>query len=150
MNGLILLRYVVRRVGKGVLVIVGIVVLNFFLIRLAPGDPASVIAGQSGAGDAAYVAQLRQAFGLDRPLLEQLWIYLRAVGSLDLGMSYHQQRPVLVMIGERIGPTLLLTSFAFAIGLVGGVPLGVAAAQRPAGARDALIAVAALTFYATP
>jgi peptide/nickel transport system permease protein len=144
------LTHIGRRLAHAVLVIFGIVVLNFFLIRLAPGDPASVIAGQSGAGDATYVAELRQAFGLDRPLLEQLWIYLRAVASLDLGMSYHQQRPVLVMIGERIGPTLLLSSVAFAIGLIGGVLLGAAAAQRPAGARDAIIAVAALTFYATP
>src|SRR3954452_25277130 len=107
MNGLILLRYVVRRVGKGVLVIVGIVVLNFCLIRIAPGDPASVIAAQSGAGDPAYVAQLRQAFGLDRSMMEQLWIYLRSAASLDLGMSYHQQRPVTQMIGERLVPTLL-------------------------------------------
>ena len=145
-----LLTYVAGRIGKGLLVVLGIIVLNFFLIRLAPGDPASIIAGQSGAGDAAYVAQLRLAFGLDRPLPEQLWLHLRAIASLDLGQSYHQQRPVLEMIGERLGPTLLLSAVAFVIALGGGVVLGAVAARRPTSIEDRLISITALTFYATP
>ena len=144
------LAYIVRRIAKGVVVILGIVVLNFVLIRLAPGDPASIIAGQSGAGDATYVTQLREAFGLDRPILAQLWIYLRAIAAFDLGISYHQQRPVLEMIGERLGPTLLLSAVAFTIALVGGVLLGAVAAYRPSSLQDRLISVTALTFYATP
>jgi peptide/nickel transport system permease protein len=150
MNGRILLKYILRRVAKGILVIVGIVLLNFFLIRIAPGDPASVIAGQSGAGDPAYVAQLRQTFGLDRPLAEQLWIYVRSAATLDLGMSYQQQRPVTQMIGERLGPTLLLSAAAFAVALIGGVTLGAIAARRPASVQDTVISLVALTFYATP
>ena len=66
--------FLARRAGKAVLVVLGVVVLNFLLIRLAPGDPALVIAGQSGAADEKFVAQLRAQFGLDRPMLEQLWI----------------------------------------------------------------------------
>ena len=150
MNGRILLKYILRRVAKGILVIVGIVLLNFFLIRIAPGDPARVLAGQSGAGDPAYVAQLRQTFGLDRPLAEQLWIYVRSAATLDLGMSYQQQRPVTQMIGERLGPTLLLSAAAFAVALIGGVTLGAIAARRPASVQDTVISLVALTFYATP
>jgi peptide/nickel transport system permease protein len=149
-TGLALLRYIAARIAKGVLVIAGIIVLNFFLIRLAPGDPASVIAGQSGAGDQAYLEQLRREFGLDRPLAEQLWIYLRTVGSFDLGKSYQQQRPVSQMIGERLFPTLLLSAVALVIALTGGVLFGTIAARKPASATDTAISAAALTFYATP
>jgi peptide/nickel transport system permease protein len=150
MTPLTLLRYLLGRIGKGVLVIAGIVVLNFFLIRIAPGDPASVIAGQSGAGDKAYLAELRREFGLDRPLIEQLWIYVRTVGTFDLGQSYQQQRPVVQMIGERLFPTLLLSTVAFAVALTGGVLLGAIAAHKPASVADTVISTAALTFYATP
>ena len=71
------LSFLVSRIGKALVVVLGVVIINFFLIRLAPGDPAAVLAGQAGAGDAAYVEQLRAAFGLDQPLLTQLMLYLK-------------------------------------------------------------------------
>ena len=69
------------------IVLLAIVVLNFFLIRLAPGDPAVVMAGEAGASDQVFVKQLREKFGLDKPLPEQLLIYVKGVVSLDLGSS---------------------------------------------------------------
>jgi peptide/nickel transport system permease protein len=77
-----LLAFLTRRGAKAVLVILAVIVLNFLLIRLAPGDPALVIAGQSGAADEQFVAQLRAQFGLDRPTHEQLWIYVSGVATL--------------------------------------------------------------------
>ncbi|BBK35140.1 ABC transporter permease [Allostella sp. ATCC 35155] len=135
---------------KGVLVLIGIVVLNFLLIRLAPGDPAAVMAGEAGAADELFLQQLRQQFGLDRPLWEQLWAYLSNILSFDFGFSYRQQRPVIDLLAERLPPTLLLTGTAFVLSLAAGVTLGVMAARRAGRWSDSAITVVALFFYATP
>src|SRR5215218_5574507 len=107
------LRFAAGRLVKGVLVLFAIAVLNFFLIRAAPGDPAQVLAGEGGAADAVLLEQLRERFGLDRPLLEQLWIYLKGYATFDLGFSYRQQQPVLTLILDRLPATLILTGTAF-------------------------------------
>ncbi|WP_431284208.1 ABC transporter permease [Humitalea sp. 24SJ18S-53] len=142
--------FLLRRIIKAAIVILAIVVCNFFLIHAAPGDPASVIAGQSGAADERYLAQLRTQFGLDRPLLEQLWIYVRGVLTLDLGYSHRQQMGVAALIAQRLPATLLLTGAAFVFAVVGGVTLGALAARRVGTWADSAITVLALTFYATP
>lgn len=145
-----LLRFLLPRLVKMVAVVLAIVVANFLLIHAAPGDPASVIAGQSGAADEAFVQQLRVQFGLDKPLLQQLWIYVSGVAQLDLGMSHRQQRTVASLIAERLPATLLLTGTAYVLALAAGIALGAAAASRVGRAADSLITVIALTFYATP
>jgi peptide/nickel transport system permease protein len=142
--------FLLRRVIKAFAVVLAIVVCNFFLIHAAPGDPASVIAGQSGAADPIFLEQLRRQFGLDRPLHEQLWLYLRGVLTLDLGFSHRQQQPVATLILERLPATLLLTGVAFGMAVSGGVTLGALAAQRVGTWADSLITVLALAFYATP
>ncbi|RVU19409.1 ABC transporter permease [Methylobacterium oryzihabitans] len=142
--------FVAGRVGKGIVVLLAIVVLNFFLIRLAPGDPALVMAGEAGAGDELFVAQLREKFGLDQPLPNQLALYVRNIASLDLGYSVRQQMPVATLIADRLPATLLLTGSAFAISLVLGVTLGALAARRAGRAADTAITGLALLFYATP
>ncbi len=138
------------RLIKAVLVLFAIVVLNFFLIRAAPGDPAMVLAGEAGAADEIFIAQLRERFGLDRPVHEQLFFYVRQVASLDLGFSYRQQAPVLTLILERLPATLLLTLAAFLISMALGVLLGVLSARRVGTWADSLITLVALIFYATP
>jgi peptide/nickel transport system permease protein len=145
-----LLRFLAQRLVKAAIVVLAIVVFQFVLIRLAPGDPASVIAGQSGAADAEFMAQLRAQFGLDRPMHEQLWIYVKGILTLDLGFSHRQQLPVAALIWERLPATLLLTGAAFALAITAGVALGVAAARRVGRPADSVITVIALTFYATP
>jgi len=142
--------FLLRRVIKAAIVILAIIVCNFFLIHAAPGDPASVMAGQSGAADERYLAQLRTQFGLDKPLLEQLWIYVRGMLALDLGYSHRQQMGVAALIWQRLPPTLLLTGASFALAIAGGVTLGALAARRVGTWADSAITVVALTFYATP
>ena len=68
--------------------ILAIVVLNFLLLHLAPGDAADVLAGEAGAATPEYMAQLRQNFGLDQPLYVQLLVYLKKILTLDLGYSF--------------------------------------------------------------
>jgi peptide/nickel transport system permease protein len=145
-----MLSFVAQRIVKGVIVLLAIIVLNFFLIRLAPGDPASVMAGEAGASDQVFVAQLREKFGLDRPLPEQLLIYVKGVLRFDLGYSFRQQEPVSRLILERLPATLLLTITAFAISLSLGILFGSLAARFAGTWADTAITTVALIFYATP
>ncbi len=145
-----LLRFLAQRMLKAVVVIFAITIACFFLIHAAPGDPASVMAGESGAADAKFMAQLRHQFGLDQPLSVQLWLYLTHVARLDLGFSYRQQLPVLTLILQRLPATLLLTMTAFAFAIASGVALGAMAARRVGRISDSVITVLALGFYATP
>lgn len=148
------LSFLASRLGKALFVVLGVVIINFFLIRLAPGDPAAVLAGQAGAGDAAYIAQLREQFGLDKPVLTQLFLYLKGVLQFDLGFSYRNHVPVLDLILERLPATFLLMFCAFVFSIVFGVLLGVIAARaRYENKRrwiDSTVMSGALLLYATP
>lgn len=144
------LNFLAGRIAKGLLVLLAIAILNFLLIRAAPGDPAMVMAGEAGAADAVFLEQLRQRFGLDKPFIEQLWLYLKGYLVLDLGFSYRQQQPVLGLIMARLPATLLLTGTAFVLSLGMGMVLGILAARRVGRLSDSAITLAALVFYATP
>ena len=82
MNG----RYVLRRLLHVPTAVIGIVLIGFLLVHLAPGDPVIALAGENG--DAAYYAFMRHRFGLDRPLFIQLWVYAERVATGDFGTSY--------------------------------------------------------------
>jgi len=143
-------RYMLLRILQGLLTLVLIATINFVLVRAAPGDPVSVLAGESGASDPQFVAQLRAQFGLDQPLGTQLVTYLEKVARFDLGFSYRQQQPVLKLILDRLPATLLLTGSAFILSLVFGVTLGALSARRAGTWVDSVITLFALIFYATP
>jgi len=145
-----MLRFLLVRLGKAALILVAIVALNFLLIHAAPGDPAAVMAGESGATDEKFIAQLKSQFGLDKSLLEQMAIYMKGVLTLDLGFSYRQQMPVIDLISQRLPATLLLTLTAFVVALVLGVVAGVLASAKVGTWADTLISSLALVFYATP
>src|SRR5438128_525510 len=81
--------------AQAIPVVGAILVLNFLLLRLAPGDAASVLAGEAGSATPEYMAQLRQRFGLDQPLLVQLVLYVKNMAALDLGFSFRYNMPVL-------------------------------------------------------
>jgi peptide/nickel transport system permease protein len=138
------------RLLKGILVLFAIATLNFFLIHAAPGDPASVLAGEAGASDPVYLEQLRARFGLDKPIHQQIAMYLKGIATLDLGFSARQNRPVFDIIVERLPATLLLTGTAFALAVTLGVGLGVVAAIRVGRPADILISLLSLVFYAMP
>jgi peptide/nickel transport system permease protein len=144
--------YLGGRLGRGLGVIVGVLVLSFLLVRLAPGDPAMLMAGEAGVDDAGYVAQLRHDMGLDQPLAHQLLTYLGHAARLDLGYSYRNQASVWSLIAERLPATLLLMGTGFVLSSLIGVGLGVLAArsQRRRGYLDRLISHTAMVLYATP
>src|SRR5471032_2558270 len=130
------LRYIAARLVKTVLVAIAVLVLSFFLIRLVPGDAATVMAGQSGYADEAFMKELRAEYGLDQPLPVQLWKYVDAVAHVYLGTSYVRRQPVLAVILERLPNTLLLDGFALLLAAAGGIWLGSMAARRPGSIGD--------------
>ncbi len=144
-----MLRYLARRIAGTLVLLVLVVIVTFGLIHLAPGDTAQALAGQGGA-DARYVADLRHELGLDKPLVEQIGVYLGAVFRGDLGFSAVQGRPVLDVILQRLPATLLLFGSALLIATVGGVILGVVAAARRRTRTDTAISVASLTVSSLP
>ncbi len=121
---------------------------TFVLIHLAPGDPIAIFAGDSG--DAAYYAEMRARFGLDRPIHEQLAVYLANVARGDFGTSYLHRRPALEIIVDRMPATLLLMLTALALSTIGGVWLGATAARHSGQAPDHAITVSTLVGGATP
>jgi peptide/nickel transport system permease protein len=143
-------RYVLRRLLQALPIILAIVVLNFLLLHLAPGDAATVLAGEAGSATPEYMAQLRAKFGLDQPLWMQLVAYFRRTLALDLGYSFRHDQPVFTLILTRLGPTLLLMTTTLVVSVGAGVGLGLLAATGLNSWRDTLISIFALISYATP
>ncbi|MCX5912743.1 MAG: ABC transporter permease, partial [Deltaproteobacteria bacterium] len=142
--------YILRRALQAIPVVVGIVVLNFILLHLAPGDPAMVYVGESGGATEEILKAVRKEFGLDKSLAEQLFIYGKKILSGDLGFSYFQGKPVLELILEKIPPTALLILTAMFLAIVVGVLTGVIVAQRPASVGSAVVTILSLFGFAMP
>lgn len=141
-------RYVVRRLLQAVPLVLGILVITFTLIHLAPGDPLIFLAGEGG--NAAFYAQMRAHYGLDQPLIAQLGHYIVATLHGDFGYSFAYQQPVLRVILGRLPATLLLMGTAIVLSTVLGLLLGVVTALRPHSVLDHGIATFTLTAYAMP
>ncbi len=120
--------YVIRRLIAVIPVMLVVATVSFVLIRLAPGDPASVIAGPyAGAED---IAQMQRALGLDQPLPVQLVKWWGRLARGDLGDSIFLRRPVIEAILERLEPTLLLTAWSMLVAVLVGIPVGVISARH--------------------
>ena len=130
------MKTVAKRLAYAAGLILAVLVLNFLLIQMAPGDPAEVIAGEMGGASQEVMDAIRVQYGLDKPLLTQLGLYLAKALQGDLGVSYYYNRPVTELILSRLGPTLLLVVTALAFALIVGTRLGILAARKPRGAAD--------------
>lgn len=122
-----MIAYVMRKVLYTLLVLVGVVLVTFFI--RPPGDPARVLLGQRA--DSASVAALREQLGLDKPLYHQVGTYMLNLTKGDLGRSIASQRPVSETIMERLPATALLAITSITIATVLGIFIGVIAAWRP-------------------
>lgn len=143
-------RSLLSRVLQGLALVLAVVVLNFVLVHAAPGDPVETIAGASGGMSPELMAQLRAQYGLDKPLLVQLGVYLGKVFSGDLGYSYFFNLPVLTMISERVPATLLLVVSSVLLAFVVGTTLGVLSSRKPNGLLSQFITVLSLVGFAAP
>jgi len=130
--------------------LIAVIVLNFILIQIAPGDVALTLAGEQGSGSPEFLAAVRAQYGLDQPLLIQLFQYLWNVLQFDLGESFFWGRPVLELIQEKIFATILLAGTALAFAMTIGVLLGVFTARRPESMASHGVTILSLVGYALP
>ncbi len=144
------LRYVARRIVQAIPILLAIVVINFLLLKLAPGDAVDVLAGEAGSATPEYMAELRAKFGLDQPVPVQLASYVGRVAVGDFGYSFRHDMQVSELILARLGPTLLLMGATITIAVGLGVLLGLLAATGLNTWRDSVISILALVSYATP
>jgi peptide/nickel transport system permease protein len=140
--------YFAKRVGWAGLTIAFVVVLNFFLFRILPGDPARMV--KDPRLTAEVVAAIQARFGLDKPLHTQFWLYVVNLARGDLGISFHTQRPVADVLAENLWNTLLLIGAGTILSIVLGVALGVIAAWRAGSVVDYTVLVASLVAWAAP
>ena len=140
--------YVLRRLAQALVTLMGIVVVTFVLVEMAPGDAADTLGGEAGP---AYVGQVRADLRLDRPLPEQLAAYGSRLVRGDLGVSFSQPgHSVTSVIGDYLPNTLLLMGTAVVFSSALGVALAVRAAKRPRGAFDSIAGLGALLGFALP
>jgi len=122
-------RLALRRLALAIPTIVAAATLVFLLVHVVPGDPVDVMLGESAAP--ADRAALRQALGLDRPLVAQYGAFLAGLATGDLGRSVVSGEPVARLVAARIPATVELTLGALAVAIAIALPLGVLAAARP-------------------
>jgi peptide/nickel transport system permease protein len=140
--------YLLRRLLAVVPVLAFVGVLVFLLLRLTPGDPAAVLAGDYATPE--QVAAIRAQMGLDLPLLQQFWTWASRILQGDLGVSIFSQQPVTLLIAQRVEPTLVLTLFTVVLAVAIAIPLGVVAAWRAGGWLDRAVMTLAVAGYSTP
>ncbi|MGQ0570545.1 MAG: ABC transporter permease [Armatimonadota bacterium] len=141
--------YIARRLIQAVPVVLAVVILNFLIVHLAPGDPVNILVGEYG-GTAEFRERVRHEYGLDQPVLTQLAVYLRRAFRGDLGYSLYFNQPVIHLILGRLPATMLLMASQLVFALAVGVSLGVAAARRPYSILDSASTAIALVGYSMP
>jgi peptide/nickel transport system permease protein len=143
-----MLAYVLRRVLASLPVMGVVVVFVFLLVRIAPGDPAAIIAGDYATPES--IQKIRVGLGLDKPIHVQFAIYVSNLLRGDLGRSLHSRLPVSHLIAQRVEPTaaLALSTLGFAVLLA--VPLGVLAAWKAGSLIDRAVMVFAVGGFSIP
>lgn len=149
MRGKWMLRFIISRILYAIPLIVGVVVVNFLLIQLAPGDPIDVLVGDYPVPD-SYLAQVREQFGLDKPIWQQLLIYCGQLLRGNLGTSYAQHQDVASLIFDRLGATAKLTITALLVATVVGVLLGILGARYRGKAVDTGTQTVSLLGFSVP
>jgi len=143
-----MLAYIFRRI-LAMLPIMGVVVVFvFLLVRIAPGDPAAIIAGDYATPEA--IQKIRAGLGLDKPIHIQFALYVGSLIRGDLGQSLHSRRPVSQLIAQRIEPTVALALSTLLFAVLTAVPLGVLAAWRVGSLVDRAVMVIAVGGFSIP
>ncbi len=144
------LRFMLRRLGQAIPIILGIAIFNFFLLHMAPGDAVDVLAGGAGGATPEYVAHSRPSSASISRYTFNSASSCGISATLNLGFSFRHNMPVVDLIRARLPATLLLMVCAIVLAFSAGLVLGVTAARNLNKAPDRIISVMALLAYATP
>ncbi|HIZ35946.1 MAG TPA: ABC transporter permease [Candidatus Ruania gallistercoris] len=141
--------FAAKRLLYAIPLILGVIVINFMLIQLAPGDPATVLVGDFPVPE-EYMERVRAEYGLDRSVPEQLIAYLGQLFQGNLGVSFSKRQDVLSLLLERLPATLELTLSAMVLATIVGVLLGIIAAKYRGRAPDSSAQVTTLLGFSVP
>jgi len=144
-----MVNFVSRRLLHALPLLICVIVFNFFLIHLAPGDPIQALVGEFPAPE-SYIVEMRKAFGLDQSIYIQLLLYIKNVLAGDLGFSFYYRQPVLTVILDRVPATLQLMVPALLFSATVGILLGVLSARKPYSLADNAISIFSLFGYCVP
>lgn len=123
-------RYIVKRLLTAIVAFFGITVIAYFMATLMPGSPLDQLVSAEAGATTEQIAEIEHRMGLDKPIIIQYFYWLGNLLKGNFGTSYSQHRPVLELIGTRIGPTLLLSGSAILISLLVAIPLGMIAGYK--------------------
>jgi peptide/nickel transport system permease protein len=140
--------YILQRILATVPVMGVVVLFVFLLLRLAPGDPAALIAGDYATPE--DIAKIRVALGLDKPLHEQLAIWLGSLARADLGTSIYSKLPVTRLMAQRVVPTVSLAVSTLLFAVIVAVPLGTLAAWKAGTWIDRAVMILAVAGFSLP
>jgi len=143
-----MLRFLMQRLLALIPVLFVVAVVVFLILRLTPGDPAAVIAGNNATNE--DIDRIREQLGLTKPLITQFMIWLGNVVQGDLGYSFYLNKPVTELIAQRIEPTLSLAAGTMVLALVIAVPLGTLAAWRMGGVLDKTLSAFSVAGFSVP
>ncbi|MDI9233874.1 ABC transporter permease [Limnohabitans lacus] len=143
-----MLRFLLQRLLALIPVLLTVAVIVFLILRLTPGDPAAVIAGNNATNE--DIDRIREQLGLTKPLLTQFMIWLGGVLQGDLGYSFYLGKPVTELIAQRIEPTLSLAAGTMVLAVLVAVPLGTLAAWRMGGWLDRILSGFAVAGFSVP
>lgn len=144
-----MVKYTVSRIIVAIPVIFGLITVVFFLMRLLPGDPVSLLMTEFAAA-AEDQEQIREQLGLNDPLIVQYFRYLGDLVQGDMGTSVFSKRPVLDQIQSQLPATIQLATASMLIGVVGGVSIGIFSAARAGSFFDRAAMVISLFFISMP
>ncbi len=140
--------FILRRLLLAIPTVIGVTIITFLLLHLAPGGPAFALAGEKATP--AQIARITHELGLDRPWPEQYAIWLGALLHGDLGFSYIRQQPVIALIGQRLPQTMLLMGCAILVSILCAIPLGVYQAYRRSSVFDRAASIAVFMAWSMP
>ncbi len=140
--------YLIRRVALAFVVLFGLLIATFFIIHLVPGDPVAIVLG--GRATPQAIEYTRHQLDLDRPLLDQFWLYISHTAQGHFGQSFSLNAPVSEVLKERVGASVTLIVYGMFLSLLIGVPLAIIAALRPNGFLDNTIRLTTTFTFAMP
>jgi len=140
--------YIARRLLAAIPVIVMVAVVVFAMLRLTPGDPAAILAGDDATTE--QLEQIRASMGLDKPILTQFAVWSAQLLQGDLGQSLLSRKPVLDLISERVGPTVALATSVLIVTILVAIPMGIIAARHRGKLLDRVVMTLSVFGFSVP
>lgn len=140
--------FILRRAAASIPVMAMVAAVVFAILRLTPGDPAAIIAGDSATPQ--QLAEIRQTMGLDEPIHIQFFMWIWRLFQGDLGTSLLSGVPVAEMVGQRMGPSLALSVSTITLSVIVAIPLGILAAWRQGKLLDRVVMASSVLGFSVP